>query len=351
MLRHAKANTMIHKKKIKKRILPLLLISSIVIFSSCYQHKSLQKIQFQGEAQGTYYMITYFDYEGRNFQTQIDSLLKAFDQSLSLWVPNSILSKVNRNENVILDKYFKENFKLAQQISRETDGAFDCSLGPLIEAWGFGFKQKIKLTQHKVDSLKKLIGYNKITIKKDRIIKEDLRLQLNFNAIAQGYSVDMLSKFLDLKGIKNYIIDVGGEIIAKGKKPNDANWIVGIQKPTKTSMGDIEAQERVELFNKAFVTSGSYRKYYEENGKRYSHMIDPTTGYPVTHGLLSVTVLANTCAEADGYATAFMVMGLEKSLRFLKNRNDLDAYFIYSDKDGIMKASSTKGLDKIILKI
>jgi thiamine biosynthesis lipoprotein len=340
---------MIRKESIKKRISPLLLISFIVIFSSCYQNKLLQKIQLQGEAQGTYYMVTYFDYEGRNFQTQIDSLLKVFDQSLSLWVPNSILSKVNRNENVILDKYFKENFKLAQQISRETDGAFDCSLGPLIEAWGFGFKQKIKLTQYKVDSLKKLVGYNKITIREDRVIKEDPRLQLNFNAIAQGYSVDLLSKFLDSKGIKSYIIDVGGEIIAKGKKPNDANWVVGIQKPTETSMGDIEAQERVELYNKAFVTSGSYRKYYEENGKRYSHMIDPTTGYPVTHGLLSVTVLANTCAEADGYATAFMVMGLEKSLTFLTNRDDLDAYFIYSDKDGTMKTSSTKGLDKIII--
>ena len=264
-------------------------------------------------------------------------------------MPNSILSKVNRNEEAVLDQYFKNNFNASKQIAKETGGYFDCTLGPLIEAWGFGFRTRIPLTQEKVDSLKSFIGFEKASIVNDRLIKEDPRMELSFNAIAQGYSVDLLAAFLETKGITNYLIDVGGEIIAKGSKPGNSKWRVGIQRPTEDDQGAIEAQVIVELENKAFVTSGSYRKYYEKEGVRYSHMIDPHTGYPVTHTLLSATVLAENCMLADGYATAFMVMGLEKSLKFLKNRPDLEAYFIYSDESGMMLFSATDGLKAMIV--
>ncbi len=333
----------------KKQILLFSLI--LFLLSSCQNiHENLQEVSFQGAAQGTYYTVKYYDAEGRNLEVEVDSILKAFDQSLSLWVPNSTISKVNRNEAVKLDPFFIDNFNLAQKVAAETDGAFDCTLGPLIEAWGFGFRQKMKLTQEMVDSIKIFTGHDKARIENGYLIKADERMEINFNAIAQGYSVDLLGVFLSSKGIDNFIIDVGGEILTKGLKPEQKKWVVGIQKPTDTSDGEIEAQVTVELTDMAFVTSGSYRKYYEENGKRFSHMIDPKTGYPVTHSLLSVTVLAKTCAEADAYATAFMVMGLDKAKGFVNQREDLEAFFIYADENGEMQSFSTEGLEELIQK-
>lgn len=328
----------------------VLIFIPLIVFGCNFnpEHEKLNYINFQGETQGTYYIVKYFDNNGINYQNEIDSILKAIDQSVSLWVNHSIISKVNRNEKVKLDSYFIDNFNLSQKIALETEGAFDCTLGPLIEAWGFGFKQRIQLTQHMIDSIKNFIGHNKVSLKNNYLIKEDQRIEINFNAIAQGYSVDLIGKYLDLQGIKNYLIDIGGEIICKGEKPNKEKWIVGIQKPTEEKNGAIEAQIKVELKNKALVTSGSYRKYFEENGKRFSHMIDPNTGYPVTHNLLSVTVLGETCAEIDAYATAFMVMGLEKAVYFVNKRKDLDAYFIYLDENKKIKSLATKGLNKLI---
>lgn len=327
----------------------LFFLITLFAITACNNNiEQAKEVSFQGEAQGTYYMLKYYDAEGRNFQVEVDSILKAFDQSLSLWVPNSIISKVNRNEVVKLDTYFIDNYNLAQKVAVETDGAFDCTLGPLIEAWGFGFRQKIKLNQEMVDSIKAFTGHHKVHIVDQYLIKADERMEINFNAIAQGYSVDLLGAFLNAQGLENYLIDVGGEIITKGFKPEHKKWVVGIQKPTAASDGEIEAQVTVELTDMAFVTSGSYRKYYEENGRRFSHMIDPQTGYPVTHSLLSVTVLAKTCAEADAYATAFMVMGFDKALNFVNERSDLEAFFIFTDENGEMQSSSTKGLEELI---
>ena len=333
-----------------KKITCLIIIVAIFIFSCQTRTSSVEKINFNGETQGTYYMVTYFDEQHRNLQIEIDSILKDFDQSLSSWVPNSILSRVNRNESgVALDHYFKDNFYLSERVSKETDGAFDCTVGPLIEAWGFGFRQKIELNQQMVDSIREFVGYEKVGIEDNVFVKADPRMEVSFNAVAQGYSVDILGDFLKSKGIKNFIIDVGGEVLANGSKPNDGFWHVGIQKPTENQYGEIESEVIVSLNDKALVTSGSYRKYYEKNGIRYSHMIDPSTGYPVAHSLLSATVLADNCAEADAYATAFMVMGLEKAKAFVNNRADLEAYFIFSDKNGQMKTYATKGIKQLII--
>ena len=331
----------------RKYLSILILLFAI---TACNNNQQLKEVSFQGAAQGTYYMVKYYDVEGRNLQVEVDSILNAFDQSLSLWVPNSIISKVNRNEDTKLDTYFIDNYNLSQKVANETNGAFDCTLGPLIEAWGFGFRQKMKLTQEKVDSIKAFTGHDKVHLENQYLIKADGRMEINFNAIAQGYSVDLLGAFLSSKGINDFIIDVGGEVLTKGLKPEQKKWVVGIQKPTKESDGEIEAQVTVELTEMAFVTSGSYRKYYEENGKRFSHMIDPKTGYPVTHSLLSVTVLSKTCAEADAYATAFMVMGFEKAIAFVNGRPDLEAFFIYANENGEMQSFSTEGLENLIRK-
>ncbi len=328
-----------------------LLFLALIMLSSCnLKQEKLEKISFQGQAQGTYYMVTYFDEQERNLQAEIDSILKKFDQSLSSWVPNSIISRVNRNErNVILDKYFIDNFNLSKRISEETNGAFDCTVGPLIEAWGFGFRKGVELDQSMIDSIQQFVGFRKAKIEDGVLLKDDPRMELSFNAVAQGYSVDLLGQFLKDKGISNFILDVGGEVLASGNKLNSESWNVGIQKPTEDEYGAIEAEIVISLNDKALVTSGSYRKYYEKNGVRYSHMIDPSTGYPVTHTLLSVSVLADNCAEADAYATAFMVMGLEKAIAFLSKRNDLEAYFVFQE-DGEMKAFNTDGLERIINK-
>ena len=326
----------------------LILLIAIITLSACNTpEKQLQKISFQGSAQGTYYMVTYFDVENRNLQTEIDLILKDFDQSLSSWVPNSILSKVNRNEEVELDQNFIDNFNLSKRVSEETNGAFDCTVGPLIEAWGFGFREGIELNQNMIDSIKQFVGFHKVSIANNELQKSDPRMELSFNAVAQGYSVDLIGEFLKTKGIDSFIVDVGGEVLAMGDKPNDESWNVGIQKPTKDSSGEIEADVILPLNNKALVTSGSYRKYYEKDGKRYSHMIDPSTGYPVTHSLLSVSVLADNCAEADAYATAFMIMGLERAKAFIQSRDDLDAFFIY-DENGETHSYASKGMELLI---
>lgn len=328
-----------------------LAITGLMFLVSCQSKKELTKVSFQGQAQGTYYMLTYFDHQKRNIQPEIDSILKVFDLSLSSWVPNSILSRVNRNElGVELDQNFIDNFNLSERVAKETDGAFDCTIGPLIEAWGFGFREGVKLDQEMVDSIRAFVGFDKVKIENGLLVKADPRMELSFNAVAQGYSVDLLGEFLLALGIENFIIDIGGEVLARGQKPDGEMWHVGIQKPTENEYGQIEADIVIDLKDKALVTSGSYRKYYEKNGVRYSHMIDPATGYPVTHSLLSVTVMANNCDEADAYATAFMIMGLEKAKEFIEQRDDLEAYFISAAAGNKLETFSTEGLKKLVQK-
>jgi FAD:protein FMN transferase len=316
--------------------------------ASCSQEQ--KKINFQGSTQGTYYSITYFDKKERNFQPQVDSILKAFDLSVSLWNPNSIISRINRDEaDVQPDTWFLDIFKLAQQIAENTNGAFDCTVGPLVNAWGFGFKGKIRMGQAKVDSLLKFVDYRKVSLDaQNRIIKPAF-VKLDFNAIAQGYSVDLISKYLESKGIKNYLVDIGGEVRGKGKKPDGKSWMVGIENPSADSISESTINSMVRLENKAVSTSGSYRKYYEENGVRYSHTIDPKTGYPVRHSLLSVSVMADNCATADGYATAFMVMGYEKSKEFLENQTGMEVFFIVGADNGIYQTFATKGFESYII--
>jgi FAD:protein FMN transferase len=322
---------------------------TIIFLFSCTSEQ--KKVMFQGQTQGTYYAVTYFDADGRSYQAQIDSILKAFDLSVSMWVPESVISRINRGDSLVQpDEWFVDNFKRSQEISAKTGGAFDCTVGQLVNAWGFGFKGKIKMDQAKVDSLLQYVGYQKVSLDdKNRIIKPE-GVRFDFNAIAQGYAVDVLGNFLASKGINNYLIDIGGEVLGKGLKPDGQPWLVGIENPAADSISERTINTRVRLTDKALATSGSYRKYYEENGIRYSHTIDPHTGYPVRHSLLSVSVLAGDCATADGYATAFMVMGFEKAREFVEKEPDMEAFFIVDGGSGTFQTYATKGMEEMIVK-
>lgn len=307
--------------------------SSLMLFAMTFAScaKQPQKMVLQGLVQGSYYAITYYDEEGRNFQQEIDSIFHAVDMSVNLWVDSSVICKVNRNEEVALDQIFIENFEVAQRAAALSDGYFDPTISPLVSAWGFSAKNPHlpPLTSHLIDSLKQLVDYRKVRIEDGKLIKENPAMKLDFNAIAQGYTTDLVGALLEAKGIKSYIVDVGGEIFARGTKPDGKPWVVGIEKPAADWDSERVVQERVELEDKGIVTSGSYRKYVEREGKRYSHCIDPMTGYPVEHNLLSATVIAENATWADALASICMVMGMERSLELIKTLEGVEVFYIF----------------------
>jgi len=309
-----------------------------LILESCRQPAP---VKLAGEAQGTYYSIIYYDAQQRDLQPEIDSLLKAFDQSVSLWVPESILCRINRGDTTVVpDVFFTENYQISREVSIETRGNFDITVGPLARAWGFGSNGVVHVDAAIVDSLLQLVGYQKVQLVEGRIVKDDPRISFDFNAVAQGYSVDVVGDYLLSLGIENYLIDIGGEIKGRGKKPDGTHWRVGIEKPAPDKNSDRVLSAIIELDNASIATSGNYRKYFEENGVRYSHTIDPKTGYPARQTLLSATILGDSTAFADAYATACMVMGLDESLRFVEANPNLEGFFIYSTPDGFSSVAT-----------
>ena len=282
---------------------------------------------------GTVYNIIYQNDD--NLKQDIEAELKRVDFSLSPFNKQSIISKINRNENVKKDKMFTDVFILAQSISKETDGAFDITVAPLVNAWGFGFKNGTKPTPHAIDSLKQIVGYEKISLTNETVRKKDSRMMLDCSAIAKGYACDVIASYLRKKGIENFMVEIGGEIVTRGINSERLPWKIGVTKPVDDTLDTKqELQTVLNVTNKAMATSGNYRNFYYKNGKKYAHTIDPKTGLPVQHNILSATVLADNCATADAYATAFMVMGLDKAKTVLEKHPELMAYFIYSDEKG-----------------
>ena len=322
-------------------------IASLLLVS-CQTHKP-QKTVLQGLAQGSYYAITYYDSLNRNFQTEIDSIFNTVDQSVSLWNDSSIISKVNRNEPVKLNQIFIDNFNIAQQASALSNGYFDATISPLVAAWGFSYKNGDSITPLLIDSLKQFVNYEAVRIENGKVVKDDPRITLDFNAIAQGYTSDMIAEFLSSNGINNFLVDTGGEIMARGCKPDGSSWIVGIEKPAANWNSERTVQERLYLRDKGLVTSGSTRKYVERNGKRYSHCIDPKTGYPVEHNVLSATVIAENSVWADALASICMVMGLEKSLPIIESLEGVEAYYISSNSQGELEIFATEGFRDLIM--
>lgn len=325
----------------------VVFVLCVAIIASCSRQP--QKIVLQGLAQGSYYAVTYFDEQGRNFQHEIDSIFHAVDMSVNLWVDSSIISKVNRNEEVTLDSIFINNFNIAQEAAHLSDGYFDPTISPIVAAWGFSYKTGDSITPQLIDNLKQLVDYRKIRIENEKIVKENPSIQLDFNAIAQGYTSDLIAHFLESRGIENYLVDTGGEIMARGEKPDGKPWIVGIEKPAENWDSEQVVQTRIALRDKGLVTSGSTRKYVERNGKRYSHCIDPKTGYPVEHQLLSVTVLADNSVWADALASICMVMGKEKSLPLIENLDEVEAYYIYVNERNELETFATNGFQNLII--
>lgn len=330
----------------KKTYLYGLLLLSVI------GHSQQEPIKIEGYAQGTTYHITYFDKKNRNLQPKIDKLLDDFDKSVSTYRSNSIISKINSNiKNVKVDKYFIACFKKAKEVWRNTNGAFDPTVYPLVNAWGFGPGKKQKIEKAKIDSILEFVGFDLIDLKRNKIIKIDLRVCLDFNAFAQGYSVDVVSEFLNSKGIDSYIVEIGGEVYAKGKKLNGENWSIGIENPidNKESVNPLRAI--VKLENLAIATSGNYRRFIVEDGVKYAHHIDPKTGYPTKNNLLSASVFSKECISSDANATGILVMGLEKAKEFLKQHRELEAYLIYSDEKGNYQVYETSGIKSILVEV
>jgi FAD:protein FMN transferase len=317
-------------------------------FSAIYSQQQ-EVLKIEGNAQGTTYHITYYDSQFRDFKPEVEKILQDFDRSVSTYLPTSIISKINSNEkDVIVDTYFITCFNKAKEVWKNTNGAFDPTVYPLVNAWGFGPGKKQKIEKTKIDSILKFVGFNLIELKGNKIIKKDQRVALDFNAFAQGYSVDVVSEFLNSMGIRSYIVEIGGEVYARGKRASGESWTIGIEKPIDNKVSENPLKAIVKLENLAIATSGNYRRFIIEDGVKYAHHIDPKTGYPTKNNLLSASIFAKDCISSDANATGVLVMGLEKAKKFLEKHKELQAYLIYSDEKGNYQVYESPGLKSIL---
>ena len=332
------------KKKLFWQIpfLLLLIVGTIFIVrrqnETPYQH-------FEGFVFGTVFHATY------QSEKPLDSLFTAefnrVDASLSMFNPLSTAARINDNKPVKDDPMFMEVAQLAMKIAADTEGAFDPTVGPLVNMWGFGFKRGLEPSEEAIDSLMNFIGYEKVKILPHcQIEKENPNIALDLSAIAKGYAGDVVAKMLKAQGVKNYMVEIGGEIVVSGVSPKRVPWKIGVTKPNDNDEGDVgEVQHILNITDCGIATSGNYRNFYYRNGKKYAHTIDPKTGMPVQHNILSATVIAADCASADAYSTAFMVMGLEKAQQVLERHPEMKAYFILSTPEGGTTTWMSEGIE------
>lgn len=326
----------------------LFFIAKAVFNADSNDKGGAKKYIIQGFAQGTTYAITYIDSSENVNKKQIDSILNVFDKSCSIYNDSSLLSRVNRNDTDTLDANILECLSVAKGIYELSDGQYDVTIKPLIEAYGFVKKEKEGAVN--VDSLLQFVGLEKLKIEGEKLVKADPRVQIDLNSIAQGYSVDIISRFFDKTGIKNYIIEVGGELYARGNNLEGNPWRVGVNKPIDGSFDSSDGfQEIIELSGLGLATSGNYRKFYvDEHGNRINHTVNPKTGLSSTHNLLSATILAESAIKADGFATACMVLGTDKAIEILKSDENLYGLLVYSKGDSIKTYISPNLVPKII---
>ncbi|HPY66625.1 MAG TPA: FAD:protein FMN transferase [Bacteroidales bacterium] len=334
------------KKNLTGSVILLLLISL-----SC-KEKEIAFSAFNGFTQGTTYSITYENPDNNispeELQLMVESVLYNFDMSLSLYRDSSIVSKINRNEHAVPDTFFLDVFSKSKEVWELTGGAFDITVGPLVKAYGFGPDESRDFRESDRDSLLALVGMEKVDIIDGMLVKTDPRVSLDFNAIAQGYSVDVIARFFDGLGLTRYLIEIGGEVRVRGDR-NGRDWRIGIDRPEDNNMiSGQELQAIINMKDRSLATSGNYRKFYIENGIKYSHTIDPETGYPARNQLLSATILAGDAATADGVATACMVMGKDKTIEFLSDHPGFEGFLIYSDDSGNFRTWISESLKKNI---
>jgi len=330
------------------RFLPILAaIAFFFTLPSCF-HPSAYIIN-DGKIYGTLYHIVYESPRGTDLHAEIDSELNRLNMIFSTFNPESQISKINSNREVVLDSLFIKCFNRSMEISEQSGGAFDITVAPLVNAWGFGFRKKEQMTPALIDSLLKLTGYSKVSLVNGKVMKKDTAMMLDMSAIAKGFTCDIIGHFLAGKGCLNYLVEIGGEVVAKGLNPKGEIWNIGISRPDENSFISNENLQTVcSLNNRAMATSGNYRNFYIENGKKFAHEIDPKTGYPVQHNLLSATVIADDCMTADAWATAFMILGLEKSVEIHKKIPEIEVYFIYSDDSGFDKIYMSDNFKEIL---
>lgn len=318
---------------------------SILILSGCKSDTNNYQ-EDCGEIFHTTYSIKYK--YGSSLKNEIEAELARFDDSLNPFKPTSVISKVNNNEEVVLDTLFTNVFMRAKEISELSDGLFDITLSPLINAWGFGFKNTENITPEIIDSLKQIVGYDKIYIENGRIVKTDSLIQINTSAIAKGYSADVIANLLESYGINDYMVEIGGEVSAKGVNSKNECWHIGIDKPVDERIPNRrEFQTIIELCGKSIATSGNYRNFYIKDGKKYAHTINPRTGYPSENNILSATVIADDCMSADAFATVFMLADTAMT-RDIALRENLSYMLVIGVEDGSTEVVSSSDFGKYV---
>ena len=329
------------KKILSALFLVALIVGTVFILSGSKYYTN------EGQIFGTTYHITY---AGTNdLDKEIRAELQRVDDALSMFNKQSVLSKFNRNEKYdVSNARFNDVVRLSLQLSRETDGAFDITVAPLVNEWGFGFKHRERINASKIDSLRAFVGYDKLFYEGNRLNKRDSRVTIDCGAVAKGYGVDCVARLLSSKGCTNYMVEIGGEVVVKGKNAKGKKWTIGINKPVDDSTKTVnEVQSILHVSDCGIATSGNYRNFYYVDGRKVSHTIDPKTGQPVQHSLLSATVLTPSCAKSDALATSFMVMGLDRAKVFLAKHKDVQAYFIFADGQGKYNVWMTEGMQKL----
>jgi len=326
-----------------------------MVMVACQPSVNEKVYLIEGEAQGSTYHIKYIAERDENLKPAIDSILEVIDLSMSTYRPDSAISKINQGDTtVVVDEHFRKVFEASQQIWQESEGLFDPTVGVLVNAWGFG-KQKISEadlpTDKKIDSLRKYVGFDKVALTEKNLIKKRYtEILFDFNAIAQGYTSDVVANYLSVRGIKNYIVEIAGEMYLKGKNTvEDKSWTIGVENPLKP-LDDRDLVATIQFTNQGLATSGNYRKVWtDSNGHKYVHSINPLTGRATQSDVLSATVVAPSTMLADGYATMFMVMGLAKSKAFLEKHPDLAVLLVYSDDKHQEATYKTKSFEKLII--
>lgn len=322
----------------------------LLIVASCSEQTPVYD-SFAGLTQGTTYGITFETsrkIKKEKLQAGVQQILTDFDNSLSTYNKNSIISKINRNEDAVPDLLFIEVFNRSKEITELTGGVFDITVGPLVNAWGFGPDAIRKFDESKLDSLMKLVGMNKVSLINGQVVKSDPGITLDVNAIAQGYSVDVVARYLEKQGVNSFLVEIGGEVRVKGTKAGQL-WRIGIDEPNDENVPAGEMlQDIIAITNISVSTSGNYRKFYIDKGVKYSHTIDPRTGSPVRHNLLSATIIAKDCITADAFATACMVLGKDGAIDLITKYDYIEGYLIYTDNTGKYKTWMTDNFSDLV---
>lgn len=329
----------------------LILITLGLIFSSCSLEKEPRLVENSGYAQGSTYQIKYLTTRNQNFEAEINSMFEDIDNSMSTYVPTSIISEVNKGGSwVEVDQLFFTVLNRSLEIAEETSGDFDPTVAPIVRLWGFGFDEiRGDVNEEMINEVRSRTGYDQVELNGNRV-KVPEGFSLDFNAIAQGYTVDVLADYLESEGIKNYMVEVGGEVKTKGLNDKNQIWSIGVDKPQSSIDREDRFQFIIELKDASLATSGNYRKYWvdEETGNKYSHTIDPHTGTPARNRLLSASIISSSAMDADAYATVCMVKGLEGCKAFLKGKEDLEGYLVFTNDAGEWEVYITEAFESSI---